>query len=938
MNTSIPYLSRFTPSTMTAEALEAIFVQRQELAKRVVELIRESILTAAKHHTLLVGPRGMGKTHFVSLVYHRLRAMDDVRDRLLVAWLREEEWGISSFLDLLLAILQAVLIEQPDDTLAERMEALYTLSPRDAERTAAAIVREYVGGRTLLLLMENLDDVFKGLGEEGQQQWRSYLQENPFSTILATSQSLFNGVSLQTSPFYGFFRIRHLKGLTLDDAAQLLANIARLRGDNTLAAFIQTPTGRDRIGAVAHLAGNNPRVYVIFSEFLTYASLDELVDPLMRTLDDLTPYYQSRMALLSPQQRKIVDLLCDCRHPITVGEIAQRCFTTHQTASSQLGKLREWQYVHDISVGRESYYEIHAPLMRLCAEVKKQRGAPIRLFVEFLRLWYSRVELQQRLETLRSDATVERDYLLQALEIADETEVRLPRNRYTAIMAAPDGATQDSGDILAALDQSIDSDSSDAEAWNSQGIALGNIGNYEGALAAHERATELAPEDPMLWYNRGVALADLGRHEEALAAFNRAIELDPDYVKAWNSQGIALGSLGRHEEALAAFNRAIELDPDYVKAWNSQGIALGSLGRHKEALAAFNRAIELDTRSAPPWHNRGIALENLERYEEALTSYERAFGLNGSDPAPQRKRAAVLMVLGRHEEALAAYDCVIELAPHDPTAWHNKGVTLSNLDRDEEALVAFDHAIELDPHALAIWNDRGISLGSLGRYEDALTAFDHAIEIDPEDAWAWSGRGMASWSLERYEEALRAYDTLIDKGIQVSSAYFGRAECLVALDQWDDGVAALEDALRRFAEANDSDNGAAEYILNYLIEDVDAFSSWRSRILKLIQIYDRHGALATLSQGIVRTIPTLVASTAGGTVAETWLNTWQELTTGQAALQLPLRLLTAAVRFSATGDQRTLLELSAEERAILYPLLDIEDLDTERQRDVQPSR
>jgi len=868
MNTSIPYLSRFTPSTMTAEALEAIFVQRQELAKRVVELVRESALTAAKHHTLLVGPRGMGKTHFVSLVYHRLRAMDDVRDRLLVAWLREEEWGISSFLDLLLAILQAVLIEQPDDTLAERMEALHTLSPRDAERTAAAILREYVGGRTLLLLMENLDDVFKGLGEEGQQQWRSYLQENPFSTILATSQSLFNGVSLQTSPFYGFFRIRHLKGLEIDDAAQLLANIARLRGDSTLAAFIQTPTGHDRIRAVAHLAGNNPRVYVIFSEFLTYASLDDLVDPLMRTLDDLTPYYQSRMALLSPQQRKIVDLLCDCRHPITVGEIAQRCFITHQTASGQLGKLREWQYVHDIAVGRESYYEIHAPLMRLCAEVKKQRGAPIRLFVEFLRLWYSRVELQQRLETLRSDATVERNYLLQALEIADETEVRLLRNRYTATTAS-NGVTQDSGDILATLDRGIDIDSSDAEAWNSRGIALGNIGNYEGALAAHERATELAPEDPMLWYNRGIALVVLGRHEEALAAFDRAVELDPDYVKAWNSQGIALGSLGR--------------------------------------------------------------------YEEALAGYERAFELSGSDPAPQRKRAAVLMVLGRHEEALAAYDCVIELAPHDPTAWHNKGVALSNLDRDEESLVAFDHAIELDPHALAIWNDRGISLGSLGRYEDALTAFEHAIEIDPEDAWAWSGRGMASWSLERYEEALRAYDTSIDKGIQVSSAYFGRAECLVALDQWDDGVAALEDALRRFTEANDSDNGAAEYILNYLIEDVDAFLSWRSRILTLIQIYNRHGALIALSQGIVRTIPTLVASTAGGTVAETWLNTWQELATGQAALQLPLRLLTAAVRFSATGDQRTLLELSAEERAILYPLLDI-DLDTERQRDVQPSR
>jgi hypothetical protein len=115
---------------------------------------------------------------------------------------------------------------------------------------------------------------------------------------LATSQSLFNGVKLQTSPFYGFFRFHHLKDLTSEDATQLLANIARLEGDRELESFIQMPTGRDRIRAVHHLAGGSHRVYVIFSEFLTRESLDELVEAFMQTLDDLTPYYQERMSYL----------------------------------------------------------------------------------------------------------------------------------------------------------------------------------------------------------------------------------------------------------------------------------------------------------------------------------------------------------------------------------------------------------------------------------------------------------------------------------------------------------------------------------------------------------------------------------------------------------------------------------------------------------------
>ncbi|MGH9834351.1 MAG: AAA family ATPase, partial [Blastocatellia bacterium] len=409
------FLSRFTPSMMTPEALESLFVQREELAQRLVELIRESALTPAKHHTLLIGPRGIGKTHLISLIYHRIRAMEDLRDRLLIAWLREEEWGVTSFLDMLLRVFRALLAERADALLAERVESLYGLPPETAERMAGALLKEFVGGRTVLILVENLDDLFKGIGASGQKSWRAYLQGHQFCTMLATSQSLFNGVSLRTSPFYGFFRVNHLEELTLDEAVRLLTNIAELEGDQELASFIQTATGRARVLAVQHIAGGNFRIYAIFSQFLSRKSLDELVEPFMRLLDDLTPYYQSRMAWLSPQQRKIVEFLCDRRGAATVREIAQRCFLSQQTASSQLKILRDMCYVHSIAIGRESFYELHEPLMRLCVEVKKNRGEPIRLLMEFLRLWYSQDELRQRLEGLHPDAVLEREYLSQVL-------------------------------------------------------------------------------------------------------------------------------------------------------------------------------------------------------------------------------------------------------------------------------------------------------------------------------------------------------------------------------------------------------------------------------------------------------------------------------------------------------------------------------------------
>ena len=84
-----------------------------------------------------------------------------------------------------------------------------------------------------------------------------------------------------------------------------------MRADQELASFVKTPAGHARIRAVGHLAGGNHRVYAILSHLLTRQSLDDLVEPFMGMVDELTPYYQSRMADLSPQQCKIVEVLCD---------------------------------------------------------------------------------------------------------------------------------------------------------------------------------------------------------------------------------------------------------------------------------------------------------------------------------------------------------------------------------------------------------------------------------------------------------------------------------------------------------------------------------------------------------------------------------------------------------------------------------------------------
>ena len=192
--------SRYSPGNMDRQSLEALFVGRGDDMEDVLSRVTTSIRSPEKHYILLVGPRGSGKTHFLALAYHRL--MDrvdaaDACDSVAVALLNEEEWGVASFLDLVVRILRA-LADQRHPDLDTEIDEIYDRFSKDPCRRrglrSRARLRQHTRGKTLLLLCENLVDLFDGLGEEGQKRWRAAIQEDGNWTIVASTPSLFSAV------------------------------------------------------------------------------------------------------------------------------------------------------------------------------------------------------------------------------------------------------------------------------------------------------------------------------------------------------------------------------------------------------------------------------------------------------------------------------------------------------------------------------------------------------------------------------------------------------------------------------------------------------------------------------------------------------------------------------------------------------------------------
>jgi tetratricopeptide (TPR) repeat protein len=838
---------------MAPETLEAILVQRHNLANYLVENIRESALTSNKHYQLLIGPRGIGKTHLVSLIYHRIAKMKDLHEKLLIAWLREEEYGIASFLDLSIAILRAIGKEYPAEyrtQLHDAVEALYELSPEDAESQAAQLLKDFIDGRVLLLIVENLDDVFSGLGDIGQKQLRAYIQNNGFFTILATSQSLFDGIESRDKPFYGFFYHHNLNELSLDDAVNLLNQIASLEGKTELADFIQNSTGRNRIKVVHFLSGGSPRIYMVFSDFLVNReSLNGLVEAFMAMLDDLTPYYQDRMKYISNQQRKIVDFLADLRCAVPVKEIAKRCFITHQTASSQLKDLRQKGYVKSEEIGSDYWYELREPLMRFCLEVKKQRNEPIRLFVDFLRVWYTKEELQRRLgliakdvdfadkesrfeyweelKPIPPDAVMEREYYKRALEEKErneedprlkayfdemeychEQEDDVSALEYAEKLVISRGEAKDwlakgfclnrlerDEEALECLEKAIEIDLNCIDAWVGRGIVLKNLERYDEALISLDKALELDANYEFAWALRGNVLNNLECYDEALESYDRALEFNANYQWIWANRGYVFDKLKRYDEALVSLDKALEFDANDRLAWVLRGNVLNNLERYDEALESYDRPLEFDANYPLSWALRGHALNNLKRYDEALDSYNRALELDANYPWVWVKRGNVLNNLKRYDEALASFNRALELDPNDLSALVLRGNLFDLLKRYDEALESFFLALDLDANYQPAWFSLGDLLKNLKCYDEALISYDRGLELDANDKRAWVDRGDLLNNLKRYNEALESYDLALEIDANYQHAWANRGNLFNNLERYDEALESYDRAL-----------------------------------------------------------------------------------------------------------------------------------------------
>jgi hypothetical protein len=354
----------FSPGTVDPDDLDARTVGRGPLLKRLTDRIISSAQDGSRPHTLLVAPRGAGKTHTLQVALHRALKQRKAAKATLLLELSEDALAIGSYPDLLVELLRTLGPDVHERARQLRGDAL------ELERE----ILDLAAGRMVLVAIENADRIFDAIGEAGQGSFRAWVETSTAVLVFATSPALFPAVSSRTHPWYGSFIIEELPDLTDADVAELLTQHAR---DRELVSYVGTSEGRHTIDDVAQIVGWSPRVWQIIADTVDKTGLQEVRPAADAALEQLTPHYQQVLWQLPAGEQRLIVELARADGGRTVTDLAAAVGISNQSASAALGRLTTGGWVHprkaDSGDRRATWYDLSDPLLRNYLHYRERR-------------------------------------------------------------------------------------------------------------------------------------------------------------------------------------------------------------------------------------------------------------------------------------------------------------------------------------------------------------------------------------------------------------------------------------------------------------------------------------------------------------------------------------------------------------------------------------
>ncbi|MEZ4218784.1 MAG: tetratricopeptide repeat protein [Myxococcota bacterium] len=355
----------------------------------------------------------------------------------------------------------------------------------------------------------------------------------------------------------------------------------------------------------------------------------------------------------------------------------------------------------------------------------------------------------------------------------------------------------------ALVEQATEAKADDAQPWLVLSAYRGRQSDFDGALAAVDKALEIDPKNRAAQLRKAELKVDTGyrNKDDAAIAEGRAIVDDVLAVEPSNPEALFVRAKIEMAEldpkaAAQTLRSALDIRPDWAQGRFVLGSALMLLGDQNGARAELARAVELDPALLE-------ARRALARIHSALGEHEyaieqgRAYLREKPDDAATRILVAQSLVnLGKRDEAFAELSKIPE-ADRDADSWYAVGrmnMVEGKLDAAREALLRADAGRPNHPDILDALHRIDVRTG---RLDESLARIRKAVEAEPENPKLAMLEGNAALAQRDLAGAEAAYKRAVELDPADSSAFQRLAGFYSMTNRLDESVATLQRSLEK---------------------------------------------------------------------------------------------------------------------------------------------
>ena len=344
-------IRKYNPGFLSDNEIVASFCIRNAEFESLLESLHASDGNA-NVHSLVIGPRGSGKTHLLLRVAAEIR-----RDALLSEFypivFAEESYEVATVGEFWLECLNHLAEQAPEGERADLRLSYSDLrttgDDRDLADRCLGTILDFAdrNAKRLLLLVENLNMFFADIADpDSGWRLRHTLQTEPRIVLFGSATSRFDEIDHPDHALYDLFRVVTLPALDTEDC------------DTLWSALLGQPKGSQQIRPLQILTGGNPRLISVIAGFEKTYSFKGLMSNLLDLVDEHTEYFKSQIEALPPQERRVYLALATLWKPATAKEVASQARVNVNKCSAQLRRLvaRGAVSMEDRAKRRRTYY------------------------------------------------------------------------------------------------------------------------------------------------------------------------------------------------------------------------------------------------------------------------------------------------------------------------------------------------------------------------------------------------------------------------------------------------------------------------------------------------------------------------------------------------------------------------------------------------------